>query len=258
MFASCLPDVIAQADLCIVACDKRLVPLFSRSFPDCTVIEHFNLGDTCPSNILSTDVRISIGSLPKFLRPHPGSFSGRKAYLIPHAQRLNIWHDRIASLGEGLNVGISWRGGANPRIIRQRSIMLKQWAELFSLSGIHFVSLQYGDCKNELREAKEKLGVTIHDWEDADPLKDLDNFAAQIAALDLILSIDNSTVHMAGALGKPVWVLLPYVPDWRWMLKREDSPWYPTMRLFRQHSPGDWETVLANVRNELLKLLQSN
>lgn len=99
--------------------------------------------------------------------------------------------------------------------------------------------------------------MTVHDWEDADPLKDLDNFAAQISALDLIISVDNSTVHLAGALGIPVWVLLPFAPDWRWMLNRDDSPWYPTMKLFRQPSPGDWEVVIANVSNELRKMIKA-
>ena len=134
-------------------------------------------------------------------------------------------------------------------------MVLEQWTDVFFLSGCHFINLQYGDCEKELREARDKLNVTIEDWEDADPLRDLDNFAAQISALDLVISVDNSTVHMAGALGKPVWVLLPFSPDWRWMLNREDSPWYPTVRLFRQPSPGDWGSVIAKIREELLRLL---
>ena len=82
------------------------------------------------------------------------------------------------------------------------------------------------------------MHLAIHDWEDADPLEDLDNFAAQIASLDLVISVDNSTVHMAGALGKPVWVLLSYVPDWRWMLTRDDSPWYPQVNFFGRLCPA--------------------
>jgi ADP-heptose:LPS heptosyltransferase len=148
--------------------------------------------------------------------------------------------------------------GAKQSVRRNRSIILDQWANIFSLSGVHFVSLQYEDSKNELREAEEKLNVIIHDWEDADPLKDLDNMAAQIAAMDLILSVDNSTVHMAGALGKPVWVFLPFAAEWRWLLNREDSLWYPATKLFRQPSPGDWKSVMARVRYELLAFLKRN
>ena len=132
-----------------------------------------------------------------------------------------------------------------------------QWRQLFSLQGIQYINLQYGDCDKELKEAKEELAVKIYDWDDANPLKDLDNFASQVAALDLVISIDNATVHMAGALGIPVWTLLPFSPNWRWMLNREDSPWYPTMKLFRQPVTGDWNSVMEKVAEELQKLVLS-
>ena len=95
------------------------------------------------------------------------------------------------------------------------------------------------------------MGVTINDWTDADPLKDLDNFTAQISALDLVISIDNSTVHFAGALGTPVWVLLPFSPEWRWFLNRDDSPWYPSVRLFRQKKMDAWDSVFEEVTKSL-------
>jgi len=256
MFASCYPDVIDQANVCIMECDKRLIPIFSRSFPRSDFVERVKETDAYSSQLPQTDMVIPHGSLPSFLRTDIASFPRRKFYLIPDEEKVQSWHNRLKKLGEGLNAGISWRGGGTPRVIRNRSIMLEQGATLFSLSGVHFINLQYGDCVNELREAREKLGVTIHDWEDADPLKDIDNFAAQISALDLVISVDNATVHLAGALGKPVWTLLPFVPDWRWLLNREDSPWYPTMRLFRQPSPGDWESVIAKVSAELQKIIQ--
>ena len=93
--------------------------------------------------------------------------------------------------------------------------------------------------------------MNIHDWEDADPLKDLDAFAAKIAALDLVISVDNPTVHMAGALGVSAWVLLPSVCDWRWMQDFEDTPWYQTVRLFRQKTPGEWGEVFQNILTSL-------
>jgi tetratricopeptide (TPR) repeat protein len=255
MFASCLPDIINQASLCIIECDKRLTPIFSRSFPKAVLVERANDFNFNSFQLPQTDTVTPIGSLPKSLRTDFDAFP-QKSYLIPDFNRVQMWRTRLRRLGEGLTVGISWRGGKLSKVRRIRSIMLPQWAQLFSLSEVHFINLQYGDCKIELKELEEKLGVTIHDcWEDATPLKDLDNFAAQIAALDLIVSVDNATVHMAGALGKPVWILLPFVPDWRWMLNRADSPWYPTMRLFRQPAPGDWESVISKVKEELLRLL---
>jgi Flp pilus assembly protein TadD len=257
MFASCLSELIAQADLCVVECDKRLIPLFSRSFPKALMVERFKENRHYPTEALSSDMKIAFGSILKFLRPNLTRFPQQEAYLIADVEKVNMWQKRFKALGKGLKIGISWRGGSKPNIIRTRSIVLEKWAELFSIPKIHFINLQYGDCNNELAEAKEKLGVIIHDWEDADSLKDLDNFAAQIAALDLVISVDNSTVHMAGALGVPTWVLLPFVPDWRWMLNREDSPWYLTIKLFRQPSIGDWESVIAYVKDELLKLLSN-
>ncbi len=256
MFASCFQEVIERRSRCTIECDKRLIPIFARSFPEAIFVESVKEHDTSSSQLPRTDMVISLGSLPKFFRTDFDSFPKKNLYLMPNIEQVEMWHNRFKALGKGLKIGISWRGGAKSGVIRKRSIMLEQWDKLLSLSGVHFINLQYGDCKNELKEIKGKLGVSIHDWEDADPLKDLDNFAAQIAALDLIISVDNSTVHMAGALGKQVWVLLPCVPDWRWMLNREDSPWYPTMRLFRQPSSGDWESVIARIKDELLQILK--
>ena len=260
MFASCIPNVIAQGKLCIIACEKRLVPLFSRSFSDALVTAHFDPDNIYPSNLPPVDAKIAMGSLPKFFCSDLTSLLNekRKAYLIPDIEKVSVWRDRFAKLGKGLKVGISWRGGMLPAHKVARSISLERWTSILTLQQVHYINLQYGDCGKEFKEMKENLGIIIHDWPDADPLKDLDNFAAKIDALDLVISIDNSTVHMAGALGKPVWTLLPFAPDWRWMLDREDSPWYPTMRLFRQPAPGDWESVIAKVKNELVKLLGNN
>jgi len=118
-------------------------------------------------------------------------------------------------------------------------------------SAFGFVNLQYGDRRADLEAVRRDLGVEILHDESVDPLKNLDDFAAQTAAMDLVISIDNSTVHMAGALNVPVWVMLPAVPDWRWMLDRSDSPWYPSVRLFRQALAGEWTPVIARVAEEL-------
>jgi tetratricopeptide (TPR) repeat protein len=251
MFASCLPEVIAPADLCVIECDKRLVPLFTRSFPKAAVIPHLHTRDDFPLDIPSVDMKIAIGSLPLFLRPNLSSFPQYKAYLIPDPLKVEQWRTRFAALGAGPKIGISWRGGGKASEKRLRSTVLEQWAALFSVLGVHFINLQYGACSGELREAKEKSGLTIHDWKDADPLKDLDGFAAQISALDLVISVDNATVHMTGALGVPVWTLLPFACDWRWMRGYEDTPWYRTARLFRQRSQGDWDTVFGRAASNL-------
>jgi Tfp pilus assembly protein PilF len=251
MFASCLPDIIDRANLCIVECDKRLVPLFSRSFPRAIFVERIHEGNADRSSITKADFWIPIGSLPGFFRRDLTEFPQQMSYLIADSKRVQRWKERFDALGGGLKAGISWRGGQNPGVIRTRSLTLEQCAGLFLLPGMKFINLQYGDYSEGLKEVHERYGITIFDWEDADPLKNLDDFAAQIALLDLVISVDNSTVHMAGALGVPVWTLLPYNCEWRWMRNYEDTPWYKTVRLLRQTIPGDWDSVFQRILSGL-------
>ena len=251
MFASCLPDVISQGGHYVFECDRRLMPLFSRSFPEVEAMIRLRADEPDQGHLPHAEVKIAIGSLPLFYRSDFDSFPQQKSYLVPDKQKVEIWNGRFKKLGDGLKVGISWSGGKNRSLRQTRSIPLEQWSQVFSLQGVHFINLQYGDCAEELKDIKETQDITIHDWDDTDPLKDLDGFAAQISALDLVISVDNSTVHMAGALGTPVWALLPFVSDWRWMQDFDDTPWYESVRLFRQRSLGDWESVLERVVSDL-------
>ncbi|MDR3579549.1 MAG: tetratricopeptide repeat protein [Oryzomonas sp.] len=251
MFSSCLHRVISDAKFCILECEARLVPLFSRSFPSLVVLPSTELDDTALlQSFPRMDFKLSLNSLPRYFRNSERDFIGAASWLIPSRDAVCKWRSRYEALGEGLKVGISWRGGLKPEQRRTRSTALYQWVDVLTQEFSHFINLQYGDCSKELQDARKELGVSIHSWDDADPLRDLDDFAAQIYALDLVISIDNSTVHMAGALGRPVWCLLPFVPDWRWMIGRRNSPWYPTMKLFRQKEQGDWEGVFADVAGE--------
>jgi tetratricopeptide (TPR) repeat protein len=158
--------------------------------------------------------------------------------------------DKTAALAwpaEGLRVGLAWAGNpAHPKD-RFRSIPLRQLEPLLELRGVRFYSLQAGEAGGQAAG----LGITdLRPW-----IGDMADTAALVAQLDLVIAADTSVAHLAGALGKPVWVLLPSAPDWRWLLEREDSPWYPTMRLFRQPALGDWASVVERVRAELESLL---
>jgi len=138
-------------------------------------------------------------------------------------------------------VGVVWGTEKDPL----RSIQLDQFSELFNVAGIKFFSLQKGP-----------LAIPLDILTDLNPhIEDFADTAAAIQELDLVISVDTAVAHLAGALGKPVWTLIPFVPDWRWMLNREDSPWYPTMRLFRQPAPGDWASVIKRVSEELKALV---
>ena len=160
------------------------------------------------------------------------------------------WRARYAALGDKPKIGLSWRGGRRPKERLQRTTQLPDWSAVLQCDA-EFINLQYGDCSQDITEVRRELGIEIHDWEDADPLADLDDFFGQISELDLVISTDNSTVHFAGAAGVPVWNLLPQPSDFRWMLDRDDSPWYPSMRLFRQSSKGDWRSLFDDVGQQL-------
>jgi len=253
MFASCLPDIVDQTETTLMECDKRLMPLLKRSFPNIIFFERNMTDGEYPEEIFRTDFKISIGSLVKYYRKDITSFSPQRAYLTPDYELVETWKKRLQSLGSHLKIGISWRGGEHPYHRYRRSIELNQWEAILTLPDVAFINLQYGNVTDELSVVREKYGVKIHDGRDSNPLDNLDDLAAKISALDLVISIDNTTAHLAGALGKSVWTLLPFVPDWRWMLEKEDSPWYPSMRLFRQASPGDWNAVLTHVTDEIKK-----
>lgn len=256
MFASCITDVINKAKNCIIECDARLAPIFKRSFPDASILPRDKSKE---SNDLDgypeVDCQIPMGSLPRHFRKKLADFPRQQAYLRADGSLLQQWRDRLAALGDGVKIGISWRGGNKPETQLKRSTRLEQWQEMFAIEGVHFINLQYGDCAEELRDITDKLGVTIHDWDDVDPLKDMDGFLAQVAALDLVITIDNSTAHVAGALGTPVWTLLPYIPDWRWRLDSQDTPWYASMTLLRQTRLRDWESVFILAEKSLKKYL---
>jgi hypothetical protein len=151
----------------------------------------------------------------------------------------------------GLRVGIAWAGNGSHGKDRYRSMPLSVLDLLQQLDGIHLFSLQMGPQASQL--AADSAAITDLSY----AINDMADTAALMMHLDLILAVDTSVVHMAGALGRPVWCMLPSAPDWRWLLDREDSPWYPTVRLFRQPTLGDWASVVDQVRDSLLDLAQA-
>ncbi len=244
MFACCFNEVIEQASSCLLVCERRLVPLFARSFPRAAVIAA-NDRTAIAQHIAESkiDLWAAAGSLPQFLRSLHGNPNDRAAYLSPDPHRLQIWRQRYAELPTDVTIGISWRGGADAETRTRRSAGLSEWTALLELPGVSFVNLQYGDTRDELDSFAQHSGIQIIDYDDSDPLQNLDDFAAQIAALDLVISVDNSTVHMAGALGVPTWVALPTSADWRWGIEGETTHWYPALRLFRRNDDETWRKL---------------
>lgn len=251
MFASCYPEIIAQAGKVVLLCEPRLARLFARSFPEAVVHGVRRRKPALWQPPEAIDVQIPAGSLPRYLRPTWESFPRAEKYLKADAVSTRLWRERFDQIGPGLKVGISWRAGGRASEQRRRTTQLDAWLPLLSVPGVHWINLQYGDCAADLAAVKERYGIDIHDWDDVDPMRDLDSVAAEIAALDLVISVGNTTVHMAGALGIEAWTALPHVPGWRWLIDHDEMPWYRTVRLFRQPKRNDWETLFAMLAERL-------
>jgi tetratricopeptide (TPR) repeat protein len=192
------------------------------------------------------DLHCALMSLPLAFRTELATIPAEIPYLAAPPERLDRWRERLPP-SEGLRVGIVWSGNATHRDDHNRSIALARLLPLFEVPGVQFVSLQ-----KDAREADAEL--LAGNPRVIDVARQFDNFgdtAAAVAAVDLVITVDTSVAHLAGALGKPVWVLLPLCPDWRWLTERNDSPWYPTARLFRQPAIGDWDSVIEQTRREL-------
>jgi Tfp pilus assembly protein PilF/ADP-heptose:LPS heptosyltransferase len=249
MFAGLIPDATRTGTRCVLDCDPRLQPLFARSFPGVDVVSSHHLGnDSEPDPEFDIAAQLPSGGLPSLFRTSGAAFAATTSpYMIADPAAREQFRARYAD-GRRL-VGLAWYS-KNQKTGRDRSIDLSVLAPLFERTDIQWISLQYGDHDGLEKQATVANAPILIDRA-VDQLSDIDTFAAQIAALDLVITVDNSTAHLAGALGVPVWVLLPFARDWRWLQVREDSPWYPTMRLFRQPQRGDWHSVIQKVQSAL-------
>lgn len=247
MFASCLPDLIAVAGRVVIECSDRLEALFRRSFPQAMV--HGGKKED-PVDWLAqfppVHYQVPVGSLPRWFRSERAAFPQAAGYLRADAQRVREWRARISTRAGGLAVGLSWRGGTPKTRSYLRSVPLESLAPLLQPE-VAFVSLQHGVDPSELQGPAAAIrsfpGVT----------EDLDELAALVCALDLVVSVDNTNAHLAGAVGRPVWVLLPFSPEWRYGLSGETMPWYPSARLFRQQRGESWPAVVERVTAALAR-----
>lgn len=253
MFASCLNDLTDQVSKVAVLCQPRLVRLFRRSFPKIHFIS--KSGDHPQPDRVDdwmADACIAIGSLPQYFRLSEQSFPG-SPFLLSDCQTTEAWYARLNNLGKGLKIGISWRGGAEARAINARSIDLQRFSPLFTQSDLIFINVQYG-CHSDEIEAFNQMGTKpLVIFPEIDPLQDMDGFASLLSALDLLITVDNSTAHLAGALGVTTWLLLPGHADWRWLKGRGTTPWYRSLRIFwqREHINAAWDEVIARLSSEL-------
>jgi hypothetical protein len=207
------------------------------------------------------DYHCPLLSLPRAFRTTLSSIPAHVPYIKSNVGKVVYWKEQLGERKTKLRVGLVWSGGFRPNrpelwsANNRRNIPLAALAPLKHLD-IQFYSLQKGQpAESELTE------LTAGDWNGPDiidftcQLHDFSDTAALIENLDLVIAVDTSTSHLAGALGKPVWILNRRDSCWRWLLGRNDSPWYPTVRLYRQRAPGDWDDVVQRVRIDLMQLI---
>jgi hypothetical protein len=230
----------------VLECPPALIPLLSR----CPGIDRLiGQGALLPA----FDAHAALASLPRVLGTTADTIPAPVPYLSADPKLVRRWRSKLAAL-KGLKVGIAWQGNPNHPEDRRRSFPLAALAALARLPGVHLVVLQKGHGREQLPAAA--------DWPLTDLGERLDesggaftDTAAVLHILDLVVTCDSALAHLAGVLGKACWVALPHAADWRWQHDREDSPWYPSLRLFRQPRPGDWAGVFGRMADALRERL---
>lgn len=250
MFASCIPELARESSECVIECDPRLAKLFQRSFPSCSVVPgrtQQDLDAHCAQRELN--FHSPTGSLPRWVRRSRNQFPRHSGYLCANPDAQREWRNQLSILPGKLKVGLSWVGGAPLTRKHLRSQALMSWAPFLVQEDVSFISLQYTDCTAELEECRQNLGVNIWHWQHA--IDDLDQTAALVSQLDLVISVCTTVVHLAGALGVPTWVMTPATPEWRYLASGPSMPWYPAISLIRQATLLDWSESVEEIRLRL-------
>ncbi len=247
MFASVLPELPMPTGSVVFETDARLVRLFARSFPELHVVPR----TTPPAPpALAAEVQLPLADLVGRLRSDRARFPAGARYLAPDRCRTGRLRVSLTAMsGSRPLIGLAWRSGS-PRNGRLRSIPAPALAPLLAVDRVRFVSLQAQETEVERASLSDNRLLRPNG---IDHREDIDGLAALLSALDLVITIDTTTAHLAGALGMPTWTLLPSVAEWRWGRTGHATPWYPTMRLFRQTEPSTWEPVVVAVANALAK-----
>ncbi len=242
-FIRYVPLVQRQGGRTIVECQPALRRLLAANLP---VQQWLVPGDPLPP----CDVYCPLLSLPLALGTTPDTIPAERSYLRVAPEWSQAWRQRMPVSSRLLKVGLAWAGSPSEIHDRRRSLSLSQLAPLAQVRGVLYFSLQKGQPAAQARDPA--AAVDILDFTGA--IADFADTAALISQLDLVICVDTAVAHLAGALGKAVWTLLPFVPDWRWGRAGDSTPWYPTMRLFRQKSRGEWDDPIRRVTEELTRL----
>lgn len=251
LFSSLIPDLLAEATSVVIECEDRLVPLLDRSFPAATVIEKA-LHSTWTHAAPRPDVELAIGDLGGPYRDHVDAFPRHSGYLKVDDARVASLRAHYQDLAGGRPVvGVSWRS-FNLLSAWRKSVPLALWYEILRRDDLFFVDVQYGDVDQERVELAER-GHTLYRDANINPVEDVDGAAAQLAALDILLSTSNSCVHVAGGLGLPAVLMLPARIErhWYWFPGLDPNPWYPSVTVVQQKQPTVWPECLSRAQKVL-------
>ena len=246
-YSGMLNDLQGLAASITVGVDPRLVSLYQRSFDHVNVVYSKELPE-----MSSHDAQIHMASLGRYFRSDTDAFKRiRSPYLKADVQRARSLRHQVASDGK-LVCGLSWVS-KNKELGEDKSLCLRDLHPILQLPGLTFVDLQYGDTAAEREALQESTGIQVRHIDAVDNFNDIDGLAALIEACDVVVTVSNTTAHLAGALGKKVMVMVPcsFGLFWYWHVDRSDSPWYPSAKLFRQKVIGEWGDVVEAVRDEL-------
>lgn len=268
LFALSFPVIEKQAKQLYIGCDPRLVTLFQRSFPKARVspyIDQFSdayryrslpaIEGAAREDFAPADTFIEAGSLPKFLWPDVKSIpSYAQGHLTPDPERVEFWSRRLKALGPNLKVGMSWRSGMRNIERNKLYATIEQWAPILAVKGVDFVNLQYDECREERQIAKDKFGVTLHHWDDLDLRNNIDDSAALVKNLDLVIGPTSTPGTIALAVGVEVWWLIRYKP-W-WSFGQETAPFHPKASFMQATMAEKWEDLMPSVGDRLAKRAQ--
>jgi Flp pilus assembly protein TadD len=250
MFANCFGDLMGEAARTVIECDPRLHALFARSFPGATVFPgRLKSGHPWLAEAGSIDIQLPAGSLPQRFRPSRESFPRHHGYLRPDPVKVAAYSSRLAALPGVRRIGLSWRGGLAKTRRALRSVAPHALAPLIGKDDIQIVCLQHAASSADLEALRAIAGDRIHHWPEA--LADADETAALMAALDCTVSVCNYLVHLGGALGLDVRVMVPASPEWRYLRQGSEMPWYPSVRLIRQRVGDEWDAVVREIAARL-------
>ena len=265
LFFSCLQDILSQDILVYVECSPRLHSILKRSFPAVRQFFPFDPLDKTRKKFsylsdFSIDSAIRASRLPQLFRRSLDAFPRHRGYLKPDPSKLTFWRERLAACGNRLKVGIAWKGGINfRRGIKHENISALD--PLFKIDGIDWINLQYGNIEYEKKYFFDAHGIELLCWPDIDITNDFENLSALLSQLDLVIQVSNTSLHLAGALGVECWALLTHESfDMRWFEGNSptETPWYPSVKLYRQNDQESIYELLIRVSENLTQRLNSN